>query len=215
MLKWFLFKSIQWKYNPNNLLLEIYYFLSVKIFIFFVTIACFLILFSKIYFSCCLCIFRAIHLLIRFSFRRFMWKLTSFFSCSECFSARCDNKMRSSWKLHRAASRSILYRRYASLLIIRLFERATANVYYFLPRAILFSAKCIAQVIIATTAGSLYYPGKFVILGRLINSEDIPGVCTYPDRLKQERRRRCRFRNCGRILFGPGRVIKSPADSST
>lgn len=127
-------------------------------------------------------ILRAIHFLICSSFR---WKLTSFVSRSECFSACYDNKMRSWWKLHRAASRRILCSWYTSLLIIRLFKRATANVYYFLPRAILFSAKCIAQVIIAATGGSLYYQGKFVILGRLINLEDIPDVCTYPDRLKR------------------------------
>lgn len=59
-----------------------------------------------------------------------------------------------------------------------------ANVYYFLPRAILFSAKCIAQVIIAAT-GVACITVKFVILGRLINTEDIPGICTYPDRLKR------------------------------
>lgn len=144
------------------------------------------IIFKDLFLLPLVCISRAIYFSIRFSFRRFMWKLTSFFSHGEYFSARYDNKMRSWWKLHRAASRHcILYRWYASLLIIRLFERATANVYYFLPRTILFSAKCIAQVIIAATGGSLYYPGKFVILGRLINSEDIPGVCTYPDRLKR------------------------------
>jgi len=81
-------------------------------------------IFKEIYISCYLYIsdnkYRSVH----FSFRWSIWKLTSFFPYTRRFCiSRCDNKMRSSWKLLRARFRRIFSRWYISLLIIRLFER--------------------------------------------------------------------------------------------
>jgi len=136
---------------------------------------------------------------------------TSFFLCSKCSAARYDNKVPSSWKLHHDQSPvPHLPVWYTLLLIIRLFERPIANVYYFLLRAILFSVKRIAQVIIAATAGGACITGKFVIISRLINPEDIPSICTHPDRLKRAALPFSKLRP--RFIW---RVIKSAAGSST